>query len=68
MAGSPRESVSGRECQYGILPYGNSVHTTVRRGGMGYLQENALAKVVEGITSIKEVYRASQKRARTQRR
>ena len=36
-----------------------------RRGGMLYLQENAMQKVVEGVTSIKEVLRASQKRART---
>ena len=38
-----------------------------RRDGMLYLQENALAKVVEGVTSIKEVLRASQKRVRAAR-
>jgi type II secretory ATPase GspE/PulE/Tfp pilus assembly ATPase PilB-like protein len=34
-----------------------------RRGQMLYLQENAMAKVVEGVTSIKEVMRATQKRS-----
>jgi type II secretory ATPase GspE/PulE/Tfp pilus assembly ATPase PilB-like protein len=36
-----------------------------RRTGMLYLQENALAKVVEGATSIKEVLRTTQKRGKT---